>query len=103
MTSPLARRGTADRPGAAGPAALDLHQLTTSGLLLLHAAVRHALQVDDALAPAQPVPYDVRSIPDWRHWCSAIEEELRQRQASFVPIPWWRGRTSRTASVHRFM
>ena len=103
MTSPLARRGTADRPGGAGPAALDLHQLTMSGLLLLHAAVWHALQVDDALAPAQPVPYGVRSIPDWRHWCSAIEDELRQRQASFVPIPWWRGRTGRTASVHRFM
>lgn len=88
MTLPLAGRGSADRPGAAGTPALDLHRLTTGGLLLLHGAVRHALLVDDALSPAQPVPYDVRAIPDWRDWSGAIEEELRQRQVSFVPIPW---------------
>lgn len=75
---------TSPPPGAA----LDLQQLTTCGLLLLHGAVRHALLVDDALSPAQPAPYDVRALPGWRDWSGAIEEELRQRQVGFVPIQW---------------
>ena len=66
---------------------MNLHNITTEGLLLLHNAIRKALEEDDSL-PENQKKYEVRSFSDWRKWADEIESELTKRDISYNAIQW---------------
>jgi hypothetical protein len=64
---------------------MDIHQLSTHGLLMLYQAVRLALDEDDG---TDERPFQVRENSDWRRWSDEIASELDHRGANFKRIDW---------------
>ena len=67
---------------------MNIPGLSTSGLVMMHGAIKQALAVDDNLPPDQNKPYGVRTFADWKQMADAIEAELRTRSVKFDPAPW---------------
>ena len=66
---------------------MNLDNLSGEGLLLLHKAVKQALQSDDEANDSRK-PYGVRENSDWRTWADNIEVILRKRNSQFNAINW---------------
>ncbi len=66
---------------------MDIENLSTSSLLLLHSPVRQALETDDNLPDGQKI-HEAREEPDWRRWSDRIEAELDKRNAKYEKIEW---------------
>lgn len=67
---------------------MNIPGFSTSGLVMMHGAIKQALAVDDNLPPAQDKPYCVRTFPDWRQMADAIELEFRKRGVKFDAVQW---------------
>jgi hypothetical protein len=67
---------------------MNVEQLSTNGLVMLYAAVRDALEVDDNAPEGQAKTYGVRELPDWRRWADSLEHELDRRNAKYIKIRW---------------
>lgn len=67
---------------------MNIAELTTASLRLLHDAVIQAVKVDDETPPGQPKPHDARGTPDWREWSAELEAELTKRGEPFHPVNW---------------
>lgn len=67
---------------------MNIPGFSTSGLVMMHGAIKLALAVDDNLPPNQDKPYGVRTFADWRQMADAIEEELLKRGVRFDPVLW---------------
>jgi hypothetical protein len=65
---------------------MDIHQLSTYGLLMLYQAVKLALDEDDG-NPDDRL-FQVRENSDWRRWSDEIASELDQRGANYSRISW---------------
>jgi hypothetical protein len=65
---------------------MDIHQLSTYGLLMLYQAVKLALDEDDG-NPNDRL-FQVRENSDWRRWSDEIASELDQRGANYSRIAW---------------
>lgn len=65
---------------------MDIHGLSTHGLLMLYQAVKLALDEDDN-NPDDPL-FQVRSNSDWRRWSDEIASELDHRGANYARINW---------------
>ena len=65
---------------------MDIHQLSTYGLLMLYQAVKLALDEDDG-NPEDRL-FQVRENRDWREWSDQIAGELDQRGANYSRIVW---------------
>ena len=65
---------------------MDIHQLSTYGLLMLYQAVKLALDEDDG-NPEDRL-FQVRENRDWREWSDQIASELDQRGANYSRIIW---------------
>ena len=65
---------------------MDIHQLSTYGLLMLYQAVKLALDEDDG-NPDDRL-FQVRENRDWRNWSDQIASELDQRGAKYSRIMW---------------
>jgi hypothetical protein len=61
---------------------------STSGLLMMHQGIRHALETDDNLPQGQAKPYGVREYQDWKSWSDLIESELDHRKVTYQKVPW---------------
>jgi hypothetical protein len=65
---------------------MDIHQLSTYGLLMLYQAVKLALDEDDG-NPEDRL-FQVRENSDWRRWSDEIAGELDHRGANYTRIAW---------------
>ena len=65
---------------------MDIHQLSTHGLLMFYQAVKLALDEDDE--HPEDRPFQVRENSDWRKWSDQIASELDHRGANFNRISW---------------
>lgn len=65
---------------------MDIHQLSTYGLLMLYQAVKLALDEDDG-NPDDRL-FQVRENSDWRRWSDEIAGELDHRGANYTRIAW---------------
>ena len=65
---------------------MDIHQLSTYGLLMLYQAVKLALDEDDG-NPDDRL-FQVRENSDWRRWSDEIAGELDHRGAKYTRIAW---------------
>jgi hypothetical protein len=65
---------------------MDIHRLSTYGLLMLYQAVKLALDEDDG-NPGDRL-FQVRENSDWRRWSDEIASELDHRGANYTPIAW---------------
>jgi len=65
---------------------MDIHHLSTHGLLMLYQAVKLALGEDDG--SPEDRPFQVRENSDWRKWSDEIATELDQRSVNFTRIDW---------------
>lgn len=61
---------------------------STSGLLMMHQGIRHALETDDNMSQGQDKVYEVREYQDWRSWSDSIESELDNRKVTYQKVPW---------------
>jgi len=67
---------------------MNIPELTTNSLLMLHSAVRQALETDDNLPEGTEKIHEVRKSPDWREWSNLIEDELDNRSIRYEKISW---------------
>jgi len=65
---------------------MDIHHLSTHGLLMLYQAVKLALDEDDG--NPEDRPFQVRENSDWRKWSDEIASELDHRGTNFTRIDW---------------
>lgn len=66
---------------------MQLQELSSKGLHLLHQAIGAALDQDDkAVQSNQLPPFGVRQYPDFRIYALAIEAELGARNEAVQPI-----------------
>ena len=65
---------------------MDIHHLSTHGLLMLYQAVKLALDEDDG--NPEDRPFQVRENSDWRKWSDEIATELDQRGMNYTRIAW---------------
>lgn len=65
---------------------MDIQDLATPALLMLHQSIRIALEEDDS---AEDGPrFEVRRNPEWRTWSEELAGELNRRAIHYKPIVW---------------
>lgn len=67
---------------------MNIPGFSTSGLLMMHGAIKQSLAVDDNTPTGKDKPYGVRTFSDWRAMADAIETELKSRNVKFEAVPW---------------
>jgi len=67
---------------------MDVENLTSGSLLMLHDAVLKALEIDDNLPQEDSKIYEVRASRDWKKWSDRLASEMDRRGVVYNNVPW---------------
>lgn len=67
---------------------MNIPEISTNGILMMHSGIRGALAVDDSLPVGKEKIYGVREFKDWRVQADQFEAELDKRHVRYQKIDW---------------